>query len=288
MGRKNKLAQLLTLLTFGLITIGIFVGTKLSETGTKIPSKAAEPILQMSSTSCGDMPVTNGDERSGDGCSLNTKPEVSRECASCITAHQPGFREWWDSVGQGACNNVQIVSNWRQMEPDGKRNFYHGHTTEKGSPCECYCARELANPEVDYGNSPLPELPTSTPPAPTITTLPLSPTQKPSAPFRLPSIIYEPSPTLLPIPSPTTFEEEPPTINVPTDLPEPSDIISFPTLPSQNTPVPSLPPDIPYKQLPNGQISQTQNTASFIFNVTAKSIEFVIEILNNFLKETDY
>ncbi len=149
MGRKNNLAKLLTLFTFGLITIGIFVGTRLTESGTKIPSKAAERNLQMLSTNCGDLPATIGDERSGDGCILNTKPEVSRECASCITAHQPGFREWWDSTGNGACNNVQIVSNWRQMEPDGKRNFYHGHTTEKGSPCECYCARELANPEVD-------------------------------------------------------------------------------------------------------------------------------------------
>lgn len=261
------------MVSLGLMTLGVFVGAGLADRNTEFRSKAAERNLQTQSTGCGNLPVTTGDERSGDGCSLNTKPQVSRECASCITANQPGFREWWDSVGQSACNNVQIVSNWRQMEPDGKRNFYHGHTTEKGSPCECYCARELANPNVDYGNNPLTQLPTLTPPVPT-TTLPLSPTQKPSAPFRLPSIIYEPSPTLLPIPSPTAFEEEPPTISV-----------ADPTLPPQNTPVPTFTPDIPYKQLPNGQISQ--NT-TVIFNVTAKIIEFGMEILNNFLKETDY
>ncbi len=267
------------LVSLGLMTLGVFVGTGLADRNTEFRSKAAERNLQTLSTSCGALPATIGDERSGDGCILNTKPEVSRECASCITAHQPGFREWWDSVGNGACNNIQIVSNWRQMEPDGKRNFYHGHTTETGGPCNCFCSRELANPDVDYGNSPLPAEPTSTPPAPTITSIQIP---QPSNPFRLPSIIYEPSPTLLPIPSPTTFEETQPTASIPTDFPEPSDIISYPTLPPQNTPVPSP-----------GEIQ------SFIFNATAKSIEFgtnallkgkniIMEILNNFLKETDF
>ena len=282
------------LVSLGLMTLGVFVGTGLADRNTEFRSKAAERNLQTSSTSCGELPATIGDERSGDGCQLNTKPEVSRECASCITAHQPGFRKWWDSIGNGACNNVQIVSNWRQMEPDGKRNFYHGHTTETGGPCNCFCSRELVNPDVDYGNSP--SIPTITSPQ----------IPQPSNPFRLPSIIYEPSPTLLPIPSPTIFEETPPTVSVPTDFPEPSDIISYPTLPSQNTPVPTITPSIPYRQLPNGQISQNTTTdktpgeiGSFIFNGTAKRIEFgniavqkgkniIIDILNNFLKETDF
>lgn len=278
---KGEITTLLTFFSVGLILIGTVVATKLVESSTESRSKAAERNLQTLSTSCGNLPATSGDEKSGTGCQLNTKPEVSRECASCITANQPGFRAWWDSVGHSACNNVQIVSNWRQMEPDGKRNFYKGHTTEAGGPCNCFCSRELANPDVDYGNSPLPAAPTSTPPAPTT-----------------PPIISLPSPT--PPPPPPTpeilFPTEPPIVIEAT----PTQTVIFPTPFIENT-QPPLPPPTPTPGIQMGEtisneIKKIQSTledtsekgVALSKTLATKGKNWLWQIFSNFLTETSF
>lgn len=273
---------LLGFFSVGLVLIGTVAATKLVEKSTESRSKAAERNLHTLSTGCGNLPVTNGDERSGTGCQLNTKPEVSRECASCITAHQPGFRDWWDSVGQGACNNVQVVSNWRQMEPDGKRNFYKGHTTEPGGPCNCFCSRELANPDVDYGGSSLP------PTAPTSTPIPTTP-----------PIVSEPSPTPFEVIFPTN---PPPTPEIlsPTQPPivieaTPTQAVIFPTQP------PILLPSITPAQAPGSRIptEQIEKIQTGIKESAEKSIElgkmtftkgknWLWQLFSNFFTETSF
>lgn len=270
---KGEITTLLAFLSAGLILIGTVVATKLVEEGTQSRSKAAERSLRtLATTSCGNLPTTNGDERSGTGCALSTKPDVSRECASCITANQPGFREWWDSVGQGACNNVQIVSNWRQMEPDGKRNFYKGHTTEAGGPCNCFCSRELTNPNVDYGNSPLPAAPTSTPPLPTT---PPTPPPTPEIPFPTePPIVIETTPTQTVI-FPTPFIEN-----------------TQPLLPSPSTSLWTSPTPTPGVQMGEAISNGFKKIQSALVDTSKKGValgkNWVLDIITNFFRETSF
>lgn len=273
--------SLLTLLALGLILIGTFAATKLIESNTGARLKAVERPIQIQSGSCGYLPPTNGDDRSGAGCQLTTKPEVSFECASCITAHQSGFREWWDSTGNAACNNVQIVSNWRQMEPDGKRNFYHGHTTEPGGPCNCFCASELANPEVDYG-----KVPTAT----------IAPTSPPSIPTSTPTpFVFRPSPTLYQIPSPTN---PPPPSNVVYPTTPPQIFKATPTVKKTPPPVPTITPDpgVKFSDTISKEIKKIRST---LVDASKKGVEtgkttvekgknWLFDMFTNFFRETSF
>ncbi len=267
-----KRTSLLTLLSLGLILIGTFVATKLISSNSQSRSKAAERKVQIQSESCGYLPPANGDDRSGAGCNLSTKPEVSFECASCITTNQPGFREWWDSTGNAACNNVQIVSNWRQMEPDGKRNFYHGHTTEPGGPCNCFCASELANPDVDYGKVPTP---TTAPPS-----RPPTPTTSSYIPPPSPTFIYIPSPTNPPPPSPTTtilISTYPPII-----------IEASPIIKNNQPPHPSKPTPTPGIHLSNTIANEIKKIQSTLVDTSKKGKNWLLDIITNFFRETSF
>ncbi len=277
--KQSKIATLLALLSLGLILIGTVVATKLTTESTESRSKAAERNIQTLSSSCGYLPPTNGDERSGVGCNLTTKPEVSFECASCITAHQSGFREWWDSTGNAACNNVQIVSNWRQMEPDGKRNFYHGHTTEPGGPCNCFCASELANPDVDYG-----KVPTPTP----------VPTSRPSLPTTTP-LVLPPSPTLYKVPSPTN---PPPPTGIIYPTTPPIIIKVSPTVKKNPPPIPSSTPT-PGIKMSDAISKEIKKIQSTLADTSKKGVEagkttlengknWLLDMFTNFLRETSF
>lgn len=293
--------SLLTLLSLGLILIGTFAATILISSNSQSRSKAVERNMQTLASSCNYSPPTNGDDRSGAGCQLTTKPEVSYLCASCITANQSGFREWWDSTGNAACNNIQIVSNWRQMEPDGKRNFYHGHTTEPGGPCNCSCANELANPGVDYGSSPSPTTYTPAPPTPTTVYLPTPTT---------PPVIPHPSPTphkiFIPTNPPTT--PSPTTILLPTNPPiiieaTPTRAVIYPTLNIENT-KPPVSPSSPPAPAPGIHLSETiakeikkiQSTLVYTSKkgvelgqvTTEKGKNWLWQIFSNFLSETSF
>ena len=282
----------LTFLTLGLILIGTFAATKLISSNSQSRSKAVERNVQTLANSCNYSPPTNGDDRSGAGCRLTTKPEVSYNCASCITANQSGFREWWDSTGNAACNNVQIVSNWRQMEPDGKRNFYYGHTTEPGGPCNCSCANELANPDVDYGgNNPSPTTHPPASPTPTTTYLP-TPTTPPvvSHPSPTPHKIF--IPTNPPPPSPTT-------ILIPTNPPiiieeTPTLAVIYATVYPSSTPTPT--PGIHLKDTIAKDIKKIQST---LIDTSKKGValgkasaekgkNWLWQIFSNFLTETSF
>ncbi len=278
---KGEIATLLAILSLGLMLIVTFVATKLGTESTESRSNAAERNVQIQSGNCGYLPPTNGDDRSGVGCNLSTKPEVSFECASCITANQSGFREWWDSTGNAACNNIQIVSNWRQMEPDGKRNFYYGHTTEPGGPCNCFCASELANPDNDYGK------------VPTATT---APTSRPSIPTTTPTpFIFRPSPTLYQVPSPTN---PPPPTSIVYPTAPPKIFEATPTVKKNPPPIPSSTPT-PGAKMSDTIAKEIQKIKSTLADTSKKGVDlgkttvekgknWLFDMFTNFFRETSF
>lgn len=204
---------------------------------------------------------TDGDLISGTGCSLGLQtPSIGKECASCVVANQPGFRDFFVNSGNGNCNNRQIINYWAHGGIErGPHNFYEGDVTM--SVCNCSCARELANPTVDYGESG----PTKTP-----TSLPI--------------------PTVLPtsIPLPTMFS---PTTAIPTQEPpynQPSPF-SIPTLPPLNE---YISPTIPFeRELKSIQLAWKITTVRLtIFSRTSlnKAITFINDLIGNFIRETSF
>ncbi len=94
---------------------------------------------------------TDGDLLNG-SCTLGLQtPSIGKECASCVVKNQPGFRDFFVNNGLGSCNNQQIINYWAHGGIEGgPHNFYEGDVTM--SVCNCSCAKELANPNTDYGN----------------------------------------------------------------------------------------------------------------------------------------
>lgn len=119
-----------------------------------------------------------------DSCTLGLQtPSIGRECASCVVKNQPGFRDFFVSIGYSKCSNRQIVNYWAHGGIEGgPHNFYQGDVTM--SVCNCSCAKELANPNTDYGGETViptrqPTLIPTTIPIPTAVIIPtIVPTSK--------------------------------------------------------------------------------------------------------------
>ena len=144
----------------------------------------------------GQYGTADGDLLSGSECTIGLQnPSISKECASCNVKKMQGFRDFFVNNGMGQCNNQQIMNYWVHggMGAAGPHNFYEGDVTM--SVCNCSCAKELANPNIDYG------------------TTPPTPTRRPTlVPTTVPTAV--PTPTTIPIPTAVFIPTAVPTLEI--------------------------------------------------------------------------